>query len=172
MPIETLPVADHPDTPNRMYMEDPEIEWRTVKPNYSVVNAKYLAERTKFHKADSLEKLVENLVKTWEMESTHKIKVKVGWILHRLILHSLINCNFKDWGTVDPERYIFRTNGGAPKDLENNIQNGNYNMMMDNSPLFDVSKETNASSHALFKECFPDGFAWELLDLLSGKPHS
>jgi hypothetical protein len=45
-------------------------------------------------------------------------------------------------------------------------------MMMDNSPLFDVSKETNASAHALFKECFPDGFAWELLDLLSGKPHS
>ena len=42
-------------------------------------------------------------------------------------------------------------------------------MMMDNSPLFDVSKETNESSHALFKKCFPDGFAWELLELQSGK---
>lgn len=68
---------DHPDTPKRMYMDDPEIEWRTVKPNYDIVNRKYLAERSKFHSADSLEKLVENLVKTWEMESTHKIKEKV-----------------------------------------------------------------------------------------------
>jgi len=42
-------------------------------------------------------------------------------------------------------------------------------MMMENSPLFDVSKETNGSSHALFKSAFPDGFAWELLELASGK---
>lgn len=42
-------------------------------------------------------------------------------------------------------------------------------MMMDNSPLFDASKETNASSHLLFKTAFPDGFAWELLELYSGK---
>ena len=69
--------ADHPDTPKRMYMDDPEIEWTTVKPNYTLADKKYLAERSKNHAADSLEKLVENLVKTWEMESTHKMRIKV-----------------------------------------------------------------------------------------------
>lgn len=76
---------DHPDTPNRMYMDDPEIEWRTVKPNYDVVNLKYLRERSKFHSADSIEKLIENLVKTWEMESTHKIKEKVNSLFDCLL---------------------------------------------------------------------------------------
>lgn len=76
---------------------------------------------------------------------------------------------FKDWATVAHDRYSFRTNGGPPKDLEENILRGNYNMMMETSPLFDVSQETNASSHSLFKKAFPDGFPWELLDLQSGK---
>lgn len=66
------------------------------------------------------------------------------------------------------DRYVFRTNGGAPKDLAENIERGNYNMMMETSPLFDVSIETNESSHALFKSAFPDGFPWELLELHSG----
>ena len=71
----------HPDTPVRSHMDDPKIKWRTVKPNYSVVNEMYLKERTRFHPVDSLEKLVENLVKTWEMESTHKIDAQVShWL--------------------------------------------------------------------------------------------
>lgn len=68
----------HPDTPLRSYMDDPEIEWRTTKPSYDQANEKYLAERTRQHPKESLEKFVENFVKTWEMESTHKIKIKVS----------------------------------------------------------------------------------------------
>jgi hypothetical protein len=45
-------------------------------------------------------------------------------------------------------------------------------MMMEFSPLFDVSKETNASSHDLFKSAFTEGFAWELLEVLSGMRRS
>ena len=161
---------NHPDTPNRSYMDNPDIEWRSVKPNYDATNQKYLNERSRFHKAGSLEKLVEDLVKTWEMESTHKINAKVTI---KVPYFNFI-CNYKsflikDWKTIDVNRYSFSTNGGPKKDLEANILNGNYNMMMESSPLFDVSKETNASSHALFKSAFPDGFAWELLEILSGK---
>jgi hypothetical protein len=58
-------------------MDDPDIEWRSVRPSYDLVNQKYLKERSRFHAAGSLEKLVENLVKTWEMESTHKTNAKV-----------------------------------------------------------------------------------------------
>lgn len=45
---------------------------------------------------------------------------------------------------------------------------GNYIMTMQDSPLFDASKETWESSHSLFNEAFPDGFAWELLEVFSG----
>lgn len=84
--LESEKVSEpHPDTPNRMYMDDPEIQWRNVKPDYDLVNQMYLKERTKFHKADSLEKLVENLVKTWEMESTHKVLAKVSFSFYVII---------------------------------------------------------------------------------------
>ena len=53
-------------------LDDPAHKWLHGKPDYSVVNLEYLKGRTQSHAADSLEKVVENLVKTWEMEAEHK----------------------------------------------------------------------------------------------------
>ena len=64
--------------PTRDYMDKLGIEWRSGKPSYDQVNEKYMLERRKNHAVGSLEKTVENLVKTWEMESTHKINPKVS----------------------------------------------------------------------------------------------
>ena len=64
--------------PERSFMDDPNINWRYEKPDFNTVNEKYMKERSRNHKAGSLEKLVENLVKTWEMESTHKIDLNVS----------------------------------------------------------------------------------------------
>ena len=66
------------ETPVRDYMDDPDIQWRNEKPNYDLVNTKYLKEKTSNHAAGSLEKIVENIVKTWEMESSHKVRAKVN----------------------------------------------------------------------------------------------
>ena len=76
---------------------------------------------------------------------------------------------FQDWQTVDASKYNFRTNMGPKRDLAYNIERGNYNMLMEDCPLFDVNKETQDSSMKLFRTCFPEGFAWELLEVLSGK---
>ena len=65
------------ETPTRFYMDDEKISWRYGKPNYSVVNQRYLKEKLSSHKADSLAKLVENILKTWEMEAAHKKDLKV-----------------------------------------------------------------------------------------------
>ena len=46
-----------------------------------MVNDKYMRERSPKHAADSLEKVVENLVKTWEMEAMHKVDMEVRDIL-------------------------------------------------------------------------------------------
>ena len=66
--------------PVRDYMDDPNIRWRYGKPNYALVNEKYLKEKTNSHAAGSLEKIVENIVKTWEVESTHKWRAEVNLV--------------------------------------------------------------------------------------------
>ena len=58
-------------------MDDPNIVWREGKPDFTQVNKAYLEGRTRVHKEGSLEKIVEDLVKTWEMEASHKTRVEV-----------------------------------------------------------------------------------------------
>ena len=76
--MSTIVEASKAGYPTRQFMDDPNIKWRSGKPNYDDVNKKYMEERTMKHTEGSLEKIVENLVKTWEMESTHKIDAKVS----------------------------------------------------------------------------------------------
>ena len=70
------------NVPVRSYMDDPNIKWRHGKPDYTVVNTKFLKEKSQNHKTGSIEKLVEDLVKSWEMESTHKVDLKVRIIIN------------------------------------------------------------------------------------------
>ena len=63
--------------PERKYMDEENIKWRQGKPDYDLVNVKYLKEKLKNHPEGSLEKIVENIVKTWEMEYTHKLRAEV-----------------------------------------------------------------------------------------------
>lgn len=55
------------------------------------------------HEAKSLETLVENLVKNWEIEASHKMDVS-------------------EWRTVDPKQYTFSINGGPPQDAEHMLK--------------------------------------------------
>ncbi len=75
-------ITDACPLPVRSHMDDPDIKWRYgAPPDFSKVDKKYQQERTKKHPTGSLEKTVEDLVKTWEMEASHKINPKVGkWI--------------------------------------------------------------------------------------------
>ena len=69
------------DFPIRSYMNDPDIKWRYGKaPNYTVVDEKYLRERTRKHPLGSLERTIEDAVKTFEMEVSHKVDPKVRFV--------------------------------------------------------------------------------------------
>lgn len=59
-------------------MEDPGIQWREGKPDFTQVNKAYLEGRTRIHRDGSLEKIVEDLVKSWEMEASHKTNTEVN----------------------------------------------------------------------------------------------
>ncbi|XP_060589607.1 uncharacterized protein LOC132744835 [Ruditapes philippinarum] len=143
--------TDLQDIPARLYMDSPGIEWRYGLPDYSVVNKKFLAERTKVHKEGSLEKVVEDLVKTWEMETGNKL-------------------NPKDWVTVDQDNFFVRVNGGEKFTKDDYVKDGNYNLMLRNCPLYDAGKHSFDSSQDLFRGVFKSGFAWEVLDVFSGPP--
>lgn len=60
-------------------------------------------EKRANHEAKSLETLVENLVKNWEIEASHKMDVS-------------------EWRTVDPAKYTFAINGGPPQDAEHMLK--------------------------------------------------
>lgn len=60
-------------------------------------------EKLSKHAPGSLELMVENLVKNWEVEASHKLDVG-------------------EWRTVDPKAYTFSCNGGAPQDASHMLK--------------------------------------------------
>ena len=65
----------------------------------------------------SLEETVENLVKTWEMEATHKT-------------------DLNQWVTVDPNNYTVKINGVDTMDGSEAKEIGNYNAIMRHCPMY------------------------------------
>ena len=63
--------------PDRSHMDDENIKWRFGgPPDYTLANLEYMKGKTRHHEEGSLEIIVENLVKTWEMERSHKVDEK------------------------------------------------------------------------------------------------
>ncbi len=82
------------EEPVRSFMDGEDTKWIFGgPPDYSLTNYLYLKERTHIHKPGSLEQVVENLVKTWEMERSHK-------------------ADYKQHQSVDQERFAISANGG------------------------------------------------------------
>ncbi len=74
----------------------------------------------------SLEELVENLVKTWEMEASHK-------------------SDFLQWKTVDHEKYCLQMNGGRLVEANEATTMGNYNALMLDSKEYQKCKNLHFS---------------------------
>lgn len=140
--------------PDRGDLDDPSIEWRSGKPNYAKANLSFLWGKTHNHQAGSLEEVVENLVKTWEMEASHKK-------------------NMSQWTTIDRENYCMQVNGGVTLDGTEVFEIGNYNALMKECPAYQKYglEDDFEKSHDLFRGAFVDGFPWEVLKVLSGPPH-
>ncbi|CAH1267013.1 Hypp3655 [Branchiostoma lanceolatum] len=139
--------------PDRGDLDDPNIKWRFSKPDYTQANLEYMKGKTKNHPAGSLELVVENLVKRWEMEASH----------------------FQDldqWTTINKEKYRAQANGGQVFSAEETWKVGNYNWLMAGckKELYDAEKEDFESSHRHFRGAFTKGFPWEVLEVFSGPP--
>eukprot|EP01025_Chloroclados_australasicus_P019431 TRINITY_DN2059_c0_g1_i1.p1 TRINITY_DN2059_c0_g1~~TRINITY_DN2059_c0_g1_i1.p1 ORF type:complete len:310 (+),score=33.43 TRINITY_DN2059_c0_g1_i1:106-1035(+) len=139
--------------PERGNLDDSTIVWRHGKPDYTTANLTYLLGKTRNHAPGSLEHVVENLVKTWEMEASHK-------------------ADLSQWTTIKADEYHVQANGKTRYGPEEAKKVGNYNVLLDGCPahLYDNTKEDFESSHGAFRQAFPNGFPWELLEVYSGPP--
>eukprot|EP01037_Dinobryon_pediforme_P018849 gene18849-19170_t len=137
----------------RDYQPLPGVPWRYgAPPNYEVVNKAYFAGRTKVHAAGSLEAVVQNLVKNWEVESHHIEDVKY-------------------WQTMKVDNFTaYANNLKCPFSAEKMAKIGPYNMLLGKHPLYNAEAESYDTANEIFKNCFSEGFPWEVLEVHSGPP--
>lgn len=139
--------------PDRGDLDDPNKSWREGKPDYRKADLLYFQGKSKNHKVGSLEMVVENLVKKWEMEMTHL-------------------SDSKDWTTLDVDKFCAQVNGGQEISSGDAARVGSYNWLLNNTSkeLYDAQAHTFESSHKLFRGTFVNGFPWEVLEVFSGPP--
>lgn len=131
--------------------ENDNVEWRDGKPDYSVTNEYQIKERITNHAEGSLNAIAHNLVKTFEMEATHKT-------------------NPSQWMSVVTDKFRMSSNGGKEYTAEDIIEQGTYNLFLNDSKHYQSSQEDFDSSYQLFHTAFPEGFHWELLEVVSPPP--
>ncbi|MEM7580060.1 MAG: SnoaL-like polyketide cyclase [Mastigocoleus sp.] len=130
-----------------------EASWRyDVPPDYSESKAGLAAESLCNHVEGSLENLVQNLVRTFEMEVSFK-------------------SNPQEWLSVVSDKFRMSSNGGKDFTAADVSQQGTYNLFMGDTPDYRASEETFESSGKLFRTAFPKGFLWEILEVYSGPPN-
>lgn len=111
---------------------------------------KHTAKRSS-HTAGSLPQLVENLVKNWEIEASHKTSLS-------------------DWRTIDRENYSFSVNGGQDQTGEHMLQVGTYNAIISSpNEFYDGKTMGFDGSHKVFKGMMKS-FAWEVVEVYSELP--
>ena len=139
--------------PDRGSFDDPNIQWREGKPDYRSLDLLYYKGKNKNHAVGSLEMIVENLVKKWEMQMTYMTSPK-------------------DWSTVKLDEFRVMVNHGQEMTGQDAVKVGTYNWVMKeiSKDLYDAENETFESSHKLFRGAFSGGFPWEVLEVYSGPP--
>lgn len=138
--------------PVRSFIYDQTYEWRFGgPPNYDLVNLLYMQGKSMNHVEGSVEQLVEDLVKTWEMERSHKVNV----LEHK---------------TCDHDKFLISHDGKRKFKSAEAHEIGNYNVLLEgtNPELWKPGQSWH-DSHQHFKDAFA-AFPWELLAVFSGPP--
>lgn len=133
------------------------IQWRHGgRPIFHTVNRLFEQERTQVWPEGSIEELVQNAVKTWQMEISYKTNIS----------------HFK---TINPEKFKLFVNGREGLSAEETLQHGTYKAVLKTSlpkefQYHKVEEESYETSDDAFKSALPRGFAWEVIKVYSGPP--
>lgn len=130
-----------------------DVEWRfQTPPDYSHSKAGLAKESTRNHQEDSLEAIVQNLVRTFELEVSFKT-------------------NPQQWLSVVKEKFRMSSNGGPEYTASDVSAAGTYNLFIGDTEHYKAVDETFESSGKLFHTAFPKGFLWEVLEVFSAPPN-
>lgn len=129
----------------------PAEQWRTKRPNYHLTEITVPKQRTHQLEEGSLDQIVENIVRAFEMEIGHKSDPST-------------------WLTVAGDRFRMNLNGGEWVDGAAIAASGSYNVLIGNSDYYDASEQTFESQHTVFHTALSKGFFWEVLEVLSPPP--
>ncbi|KAF8251716.1 hypothetical protein K440DRAFT_611960 [Wilcoxina mikolae CBS 423.85] len=131
-----------------------EAAWRYKKaPDYSATNSTFESTKTTNWAPDSIEFLLQNLVKNWEKEASFKVDPK-------------------EWRTISQDSYEFHLNGGPALTADDMLKLGTYNALIGEHGVKGVYETTAmdfSKSHKLFKGAMKV-FNWEVLEVLGGPP--
>jgi len=130
---------------------DEGVVWRKGRPDYHLTNQIVHKERTRQLLQGSLELAVEDLVRVFEMEVSHKRDPA-------------------QWLTIVQGKFRTRTNGGAWATPQDIAEKGSYNLFIGETPYYSAKEETFESSSNIFHTAFPGGFFWEVLEVYSPPP--
>ncbi len=130
---------------------DQGVQWRKGRPDYHLTKVTVSKERTHHFPEKSLEMAVENLVRVFEMEVSHK-------------------ANPAQWVSVVLDKFRSNTNGGPWATAKDIVEKGSYNLFIGDTPYYTGSQETFESSSNIFHTAFPEGFFWEVLEVYSPPP--
>ncbi|KAF0718927.1 Aste57867_1388 [Aphanomyces stellatus] len=151
--IKSLETEMDQHVPHRGDLDDPAIEWRIGKPEYALVDLVFLKGKTFNHAAPSLEWTIQNLMKKWEMEVSHK-------------------ANVHQWTTTHPQDFKMQVNMGPTASLADLHAAGKYDGLLSHCPchVYDAHDSSRERSTLAFASIFPAGFAWEVLQVFSPPP--
>uniref|UniRef100_A0A6N2KIS3 Pathogen-related protein n=1 Tax=Salix viminalis TaxID=40686 RepID=A0A6N2KIS3_SALVM len=130
-------------------------QWRHgAPPTFDSVNQLFEEGRTKEWPKGSLEEVVQNAIKSWDMEISHKIRLQ-------------------DFKTINPDKFKLIVNGRKGLSGEEILGLGSYNALLKSSlpkefQCYKADEESFESSHDAFLSAFPRGFAWEVLRPFKG----
>lgn len=126
-------------------------DWREEAPDYHLSHTVMPGQRSTRHAPDSLEAIVESIVQVFEMEVSHKKDPKT-------------------WVSMVTERFRTNVNGGPWASAQDIVDRGSYNILIGDSIFYSPGGESFESSHHIFHTAFPEGFYWEVLEVLSPPP--
>ncbi|PPS43872.1 ester cyclase [Chroococcidiopsis sp. TS-821] len=133
--------------------EGSNVEWRYGEPpDYSRNNAALKEQSQYNHIEGSLEAIVQNLVRTFEMEASFKT-------------------NPQQWLSIVADKFRMRTNTQPEYTAEDIVAAGTYNLFLGESEHYSAKAEDFESSGKIFHEAFPNGFLWEVIEVLAGPPN-
>jgi hypothetical protein len=138
---------------DKVIAESTDVEWRyQTPPDYSRSKENLAQESIYNHLEGTLEAIVQNLVRTFEMEVSFK-------------------ANPQQWLSIVNEQFRVSTNGGVEYTAADVSAQGTYNLFMSDSEHYKASEESFESSAKVFHTTFPQGFPWEVLEVYSGPPN-